>query len=100
MAKVLNKHRDVISDNAVYIGRGSKYGNPFIIGKDGSREEVIEKYEKYADDKFAVSDIVTLIDRDLVCFCSPEKCHGDYLLRLADNLKQVLQSGPERGRSI
>jgi hypothetical protein len=28
----------------VYIGRPSKWGNPFVIGRDGSREEVIEKY--------------------------------------------------------
>ncbi len=27
----------------VYIGRGSKWGNPFHIGKDGNRKEVIDK---------------------------------------------------------
>jgi hypothetical protein len=31
----------------IYIGRPSKWGNPFLIGKDGSRDEVIEKYRKY-----------------------------------------------------
>ncbi len=29
----------------VYIGRPGKWGNPFEIGKDGNRAEVIEKYE-------------------------------------------------------
>ena len=31
----------------VYIGRPSFWGNPFSIGKDGNRDEVIEKYENY-----------------------------------------------------
>jgi hypothetical protein len=31
----------------IYIGRGTKYGNPFKIGRDGTREEVIQKYEEY-----------------------------------------------------
>ena len=31
----------------IYIGRGSKWGNPFVIGKDGSREEVVEKYRVF-----------------------------------------------------
>lgn len=29
----------------VYIGRPSKWGNPFIIGRDGTREEVIDNYK-------------------------------------------------------
>ena len=31
----------------VYIGRPSKWGNPFVVGKDGTREEVIGKYKKW-----------------------------------------------------
>jgi len=31
----------------VYIGRPSKWGNPFVVGVDGSRDEVIEKYEEW-----------------------------------------------------
>lgn len=33
----------------VYIGRPSKWGNPFSIGRDGSREEVIEKYREWIE---------------------------------------------------
>ena len=44
MTKVVNKYKHVYD---VYIGRGSKWGNPFVIGKDGTREEVINKYEEY-----------------------------------------------------
>lgn len=31
----------------VYIGRGSPFGNPFQIGRDGDRKQVIEKYRVY-----------------------------------------------------
>lgn len=47
--KVLNKYHAGIPKGAVYIGRGSPWGNPFIIGKDGTRDEVIAKYEAYLD---------------------------------------------------
>jgi hypothetical protein len=42
MCRVLNKRTDT-HDGAVYIGRGSKWGNPFVIGRDGTRAEVIAK---------------------------------------------------------
>jgi hypothetical protein len=33
--------------NAVYIGRPSIWGNPFVVGKNGMRAEVVEKYERW-----------------------------------------------------
>jgi hypothetical protein len=42
--QVVNKRIDAFD---VYIGRGSVWGNPFVIGKDGDRAEVIRKYEDY-----------------------------------------------------
>ncbi len=44
MCAVLNKHAHGIPSGAQYIGRGSKWGNPFRIGPDGSRAEVIAKH--------------------------------------------------------
>ena len=44
---VLNKHKHGIPQGAVYIGRGSFWGNPFVIGKDGTRDEVCEKHAEY-----------------------------------------------------
>ena len=41
--KELRNHRNAPA-GAVFIGRGSKYGNPFVIGPDGTREEVIRKF--------------------------------------------------------
>ena len=64
--------KDPKEANDVYIGRGSKWGNPFIIGKDGDRELVISKYAEYLVSKpELMRDIKSLKDKNLVCFCSP-----------------------------
>lgn len=79
---ILNKHRDKIPNDAVYIGRGwgSKWGNPFIIGKDGTREEVVEKYCVWiCDNPELLNSLSELDGKDLVCFCHPLRCHGDVL---------------------
>lgn len=55
MPKVLNKHKDKIPPNAVYVGRPSQWGNPFVRGKDGDR------------------------------FCAPQPCHADVLLAIANS---------------
>lgn len=69
----------------IYIGRPSKWGNPFKIGKDGTREEVIEKYRQYIlMNPNLLSSLHELRGRILGCWCSPEKCHGDVLVELAD----------------
>jgi hypothetical protein len=74
----------------VYIGRPSKFGNPFIIGADGNREEVIEKYKlwfkmKLLDPDFS-KEIESLKDKTLVCWCYPMPCHGDVI---CDHLHQT-----------
>ena len=46
MPRVLNKHRDVIPKGAVYCGRPSPWGNPFIIGKHGDRDTVCDRFER------------------------------------------------------
>lgn len=88
MPRILNKTHDVISDDAVYIGRPSKWGNPFIIGKDGTRKEVIEKYKRYIlSNKNLYDDIKKeLFSKDLVCWCSPKQCHGDVLIEIANSI--------------
>lgn len=84
MAKVLNRNLDKIPYGAQYIGRGSKWGNPFVIGKDGSRETVIRKYIAWLPSQLREDAKKELKGRDLVCFCAPEACHGDILLLLAN----------------
>tara|TARA_R110000851_G_scaffold25333_2_gene73083 strand:- start:1031 stop:1351 length:321 start_codon:yes stop_codon:yes gene_type:complete len=86
MSKVHNKYKNTAPTNAVYIGRGSPYGNPFVIGKDGNRDEVCDKFEQYL---MARSTLIRQVKTELkgkhlVCFCAPQRCHGDTLVRLAN----------------
>ena len=67
----------------VYIGRGSKWGNKYIIGKDGNREEVVDKYEKdIRQNEHLLSLLYELKNKRLGCFCKPLSCHGDVLVKL------------------
>ena len=72
----------------VYIGRPSKWGNPFVIGKDGDRATVIKKYRQYLWDKvksgeITLSELAALHNKTLGCFCAPAACHGDVLTKAA-----------------
>lgn len=70
----------------VYIGRGSKWGNRHVIGKDGTREEVIQKHkmELLMDPKLMNDIKKELRGKTLGCWCKPESCHGDTLAEIAD----------------
>lgn len=84
MAKVLNK-RDGAAAGGVYCGRGSKWGNPFRIGEHGDRDEVIARHERWlADQHGLLHALDELRGKDLVCFCAPQRCHADLLLKLAN----------------
>ncbi len=85
--KVLNKHIHSIPENAVYIGRGSKWGNPYIIGVDGNRMLCIQKYKEYIMQKpELLACLPELLGKNLVCYCKPQPCHGDVLIDLVDDL--------------
>jgi hypothetical protein len=85
MPSVLNKKTSGIPQGAVYIGRPSKWGNPFIIGKHGSRAEVVAKYRAHLlRNPGLMAALPELRGKDLVCWCAPEACHGDVLLELAN----------------
>jgi hypothetical protein len=85
MPEVLNKKTDAISAEAVYIGRPGLWGNPFAIGRDGDREQVLIKYEHWlAAQRQLLKRLDELRGRDLVCWCKPHRCHGDLLLKLAN----------------
>ena len=88
MAKVLNKRVHGVPKGAVYVGRPSKFGNPFTIGRDGSREEVIQKFEVWllsADNGLSIDDLHSLRGKDLVCWCAPEACHAQILMKYIPN---------------
>lgn len=70
---------------AVYIGRPSIWGNPFRIGVDGDRGQVIAKYEAWLSlQPSMLVKVKELAGKDLLCWCSPQHCHGDVLLRIAN----------------
>ena len=69
----------------IYIGRPSKWGNPFKIGRDGTREEVIEKYKQYVlGKKELMQSLDELEGKTLGCWCHPKLCHGDVLEELVN----------------
>lgn len=77
----------------VYIGRGrgSIWGNPFVIGKDGTRDEVIAKYREYILGRpELLAQLESLRGKTLACWCSPMRCHGDVLVELLE--QPVIQS--------
>lgn len=90
MPKVLNKRTDLIPSDAVYVGRPSKWGNPFHMDRTSStpRKDAIDKYKvwllSYSSIGSPIKDIEELRGKDLVCWCAPLPCHADILLKLAN----------------
>lgn len=70
----------------VYIGRGTKWGNPFEIGVDGNRQEVIEKYRIWIQTQPELLESLNeLSGKILGCWCAPHQCHGDILVEMIKN---------------
>jgi hypothetical protein len=67
----------------VYIGRPSKWGNPFKSGRDGTLEEVLEKYGQHILSRpDLLAALHELEGKTLGCWCKPKPCHGDVLIEL------------------
>lgn len=90
---VLNRHHfkrgDEIPKPWIYIGRGSAFGNPFLVD-DNRRSGAYDKYRKYLWDLMSVQRAergrIDLFDQitaetNLVCSCKPAACHGDILVK-------------------
>ena len=69
-------HRNAPAD-AVYVGRGSHWGNPFVMGIDGDRDKVCDRFEA---EILPTLDVKWLRGKSLVCYCAPKRCHADSLL--------------------
>lgn len=92
MTTVVNKNKESYD---IYIGRGSKWGNPFTHINDretkaefvvGSRGESIEKYREYIMNKpELLNSLHELAGKRLGCFCKPKSCHGDILVELIES---------------
>lgn len=75
--RLFNRNAGPYPAGAQYIGRGSYYGNPFRVGVDGDRDECLDRYER---EVLPSLDVEPLRGRDLVCFCTPKRCHGEAIL--------------------
>lgn len=97
MAKVWNKRQNGIPRDAVYVGRPTKWGNPFshLNGtlakhKVATRDEAVDAYEAqllrwFEKDPEAKGRLqAELRGKDLVCWCAPARCHADVLLKYAN----------------
>ena len=81
----------------VYVGRGSKWGNPYSHKEGtlaehvvGSRREAIEKFEEHLlSNQDLMSSLEELKGKTLGCWCKPKSCHGDILLRYANGPSQL-----------
>lgn len=92
-------------EGAVYVGRPTRWGNPFpvgsvvnIVGQDGEYGEAygtvtldlsIAAYRLWAEEQMAWSTRDDFLDpikgRDLACWCPLDQpCHADVLLELAN----------------
>lgn len=88
--RVANRRTGALGD---YVGRPTPLGNPFEIGKHGTREEVIAKYSEWLDlqmqdyqpnaQQAMIAALVNKARRHgqltLVCWCAPQPCHADVI---------------------
>ena len=92
MQKVVHKNKEPYD---VYIGRPSKWGNPYSHKPEGTlaefvvptRNEAIEKYREYivfGEGNHLLDDLHELKGKTLGCWCKPKSCHGDILAELVD----------------
>lgn len=74
----------------VYIGRPSIFGNPFRVGRDGTRQEVIARFEELAWHNSKLLKAIAELKEDdvLGCWCAPNACHGEAIMRIWEVLKK------------
>ena len=95
MAQVVNlKTYTDSKDSVIYIGRfhrrwgSSIFGNPYKLGEDGTREEIVKRYRDYVKKSDKLLATLPALKEQvqggkvLGCWCKPEDCHGDVLLEV------------------
>jgi bacteriorhodopsin len=82
--RVVNLRREACD---IDITRRSLWGNPFYIGRNGTRAEVIAKYRQWIfTQPTLLANLHTLKGKRLGCVCKPLACHGDVLAELAESI--------------
>ena len=83
--QVFHCKRDTVPDDTVYVGRPSRWGNQFQIGRDGTREEVIKKFRDNLTEQDKEDARRELRGKNLSCWCYPNACHADVWLEVANS---------------
>lgn len=81
--RVYNRHKKY-PPGCVYVGRPTKWGNDFRVGRDGDLETVLRKYYEWLITDGPIDDIHELRGKNLLCWCAPKECHAGLLLELAN----------------
>jgi len=79
------RHRGTSNNRTpAFLLRCSDHPNPFVIGRDGTRADVIARYEAWLPEQpELIAALPELASKTLGCWCAPQACHGDVLARLA-----------------
>lgn len=100
---VYNRNRRSAPLRAIDIGPGTPWANPFVIRRDGSREEICEQFDLWVRRgpdmraRWIRDNIHLLVDQDLLCSCVPARCHGETLLRMAAEVEAKLKTRKPTG---
>ncbi len=83
----IRKHFD-LGHNVIRVDRGTPWGNPFVMGRDGTRDEVCDKFEAFATKRHAEDPtwLKPLRGKSLACWCAPKRCHAETLMSLANEI--------------
>ena len=88
--KVVNRR---LEKETVYIGRGSVFGNPFVLSNTCSREQSIAEYANYVSEEAQLSVLraIYALPKDAVlgCYCKPLACHGDVIIAIWEALHSL-----------
>lgn len=88
--RVYNKRRGDAPAGAVYVGRPTKWGNRYVVGKHGTQDECVALHKAWLEQVFGRDPDALrrlqaeLRGKDLVCWCAPKACHADTLLHYAN----------------
>ena len=91
MTTVHNRGYERMRPGDILIDRSTEYGNEYHIGRDGTRREVIAKFEAAERIRIATNPerrakVKALYGKRLFCWCAPQDCHGNVYKRLAAEL--------------
>lgn len=88
-------------DYDIRVDRATRWGNPFKLGRDGNRQEVVTKYYEWlqrqvASGAIGLRTLAALDGKRLGCWCAPRACHADVLTGMAAWAAHELKAKEER----